>query len=196
MISNLNEPDFILLLKSGDTSAYQQLITVYKKTVYNTCLNLLQNSEDAEDICQEVFVTVFQSIHQFKGASKLTTWVYRIAVTKSLDYVRMKKRKKRFGFMRSIFSEESNEPIYDRPNFIHPGVLLENKERTEILFRAIDQLPENQKTAFVLSKLEQLSYVEVAEVMEVTVSSVESLLFRAKQNLKKILGDYYKENEK
>ena len=196
MISNLNEPDFIFLLKSGDTSAYQQLITVYKKTVYNTCLNLLQNTEDAEDICQEVFVTVFQSIHQFKGESKLTTWVYRIAVTKSLDYVRMKKRKKRFGFMRSIFSEESNEPIYDRPSFIHPGVLLENKERTEILFRAIDQLPENQKTAFVLNKLEQLSYVEVAEVMEVTVSSVESLLFRAKQNLKKILGDYYKENEK
>ncbi len=192
----LNEPAFISLLKEGDSKAYQYLIDAYKKTVYNICLNLLQNMEDAEDISQEVFVSVFQSISQFKGDSKLTTWLYRIAVTKSLDFIRMKKRKKRFGFMRSIFGDESNEPIYDQPNFSHPGVLLENKERTEILFMAINKLPEKQKATFILNKLDQLSYLEVAEVMNISVSSVESLLFRAKQNLQKTLSNYYNENER
>ena len=168
------------------------MIDTHKGLVYNAALGILQNSDDAEDIAQEVFIQVFNSVKEFKGDCKLATWLYRISVTKSLDFLRAKKRKKRFGFMQSLFGEESNEPVIEQATFVHPGVQLENKERAGILFNAIAKLPENQKTAFTLNKVEGLSYQEIADVMEVSVSSVESLLFRAKGNLQKYLGDYYK----
>ena len=83
----------------------------------------------------------------------------------------------------------------DKQYFQHPGVELENKEKAAILFKAIDSLPENQKKAFILHKTENLSYEEISEVLKTTISSVESLMFRAKQNLQKILGDYYEKNK-
>ena len=167
----------------------------HQRLVYNTSLGILQNTADAEDLSQEVFVQVFHSIKDFKGDCKLSTWLYRITVTKSLDFLRAKKRKKRFAFIQSLFGDESNEPLVEQITFVHPGVQLENKERAGILFKAIDKLPENQKTAFTLNKVEGLSYHEIAEVMQTSVSSVESLLFRAKGNLQKHLGEYYKNKD-
>jgi RNA polymerase sigma-70 factor (ECF subfamily) len=111
-------------------------------------------------------------------------------VTKSLDHERKKKRKKRFAFVRSIFGEE-NEVVVNPPDFNHPGVTLDNKESAAVLFKAISELPENQRIAFTLNKVEGLSYQEVSEVMDTTVSSVESLMHRAKNNLRKKLEDYY-----
>lgn len=191
----MEEQELIIALQSRQETAYVLLVNQLGGKVYHTCLGLLQNEEDAEDITQEVFVSVYQSIKQFKADSKLSTWIYRIAVTKSLEYLRSKNRKKRFAFVQSLFSTD-NELKTDVGHFHHPGVQLENKERAAILFSAIDKLSENQKTAFVLHKLEHLSYIEIAEVMNSSVSSVESLLFRAKQNLQSLLGDYYEKNEK
>jgi RNA polymerase sigma-70 factor (ECF subfamily) len=195
-MQDINEPNFIKQIQAGDEDAFRRLLEVYGKTVYNTCLNFLQSAPDAEDITQEVFLSVHLSIQNFKNDSKLTTWIYRIAVTKSLDAIRMKNRKKRFGLMRAMFKDLNNEPIFDKPNFDHPGILLENKERASILFKAIDKLPENQRAAFLLNKIEQLSYNEVATILQISISAVESLLFRAKQNLHKILANYYEQNEK
>ncbi len=192
----MNEENLISLLKRQDQTAFKELVQQFSRRVYNTSLGILQNEEDAEDISQEVFIEVFQSIHQFKGESKLSTWIYRIAVTKSIEFIRRKNRKKRFAFVQSLFGMESELPSKDHVHFYHPGVQLENKERAAVLFRAIDQLPENQKTAFTLHKLENLSYAEITEVMHVSLSSVESLMFRAKKNLQKLLSDYYEENEK
>ncbi len=192
----LNEDEIVRALKAGNSSAYEMLVKTFQKKVYNTCLGLLQNEEDAEDICQEVFIAVFQSINQFKGEAKLSTWIYRITVTRSLEFLRMKKRKKRFAILQAIFTNEQGETKIQATNFVHPGVQLENKERAAILFKTIDKLPENQKTAFILHKVEDLSYTEIAAVMKLSLSSVESLMFRAKQNLQKLLGDYYEKNEK
>ena len=192
----MKENQLISELKNGNQPAFKMLIELYGDKIFNTCLNLLQSNEDAEDVTQEVFVSIFQSIHQFKEESKLSTWIYRIAVTKSLEYLRMKKRKKRFAFFQIISNNKYGETKMDLGHFDHPGVALENKERSLILFKAIDKLPENQKSAFVLHKLEDLSYQEIAEILNTSLSSVESLLFRAKQNLKKILHDYYEKNEK
>ena len=127
---------------------------------------------------------VFISISNFKGQSKLSTWIYRIALNRTLNHQRFKKAKKRIHTVLSLFHLSPKEDISD---FIHPGILLENKELSESLYRAIDQLPDKQKMAFILRHLEDLSYAEIAETMQTTLSSVESLLFRAKQNLQKIL---------
>ena len=178
-------------LKKGDEAAFRTIVETWQNMVYNTALGIVQNAEDAEDIAQEVFVQVYQSISSFKGESKFSTWLYRITVTKSLDHERKKKRKKRFAFVRSIFGEQ-NEVIVNPPDFHHPGVALDNKEDAAVLFKAISDLPENQRLAFTLNKVEGLSYQEVSDVMKTTVSSVESLMHRAKNNLKKNLEDYYK----
>ena len=192
----MGEEQLIKGLRVGDASAYKELVSLFSNKVFNTSVSILQNNEDAEDITQEVFIEVFKSIHNFKGEAKLSTWIYRITVIKAFEFLRKKKRKKRFAIVQSLFGLESVLPETDTPHFYHPGVQLENKERSAILFKAIDRLAENQKTAFVLHKIEGLSYAEVAEVMKTTVPSIESLLFRAKQNLQKLLADYYNKNEK
>ena len=107
-----------------------------------------------------------------------------------MDHIRKKKRKKRFAFVQSLFGVD-NEVLHDPPDFHHPGISLDNKERAAVLFTAIDKLPESQKIAFNLHKIEALSYQEVSVVMKLSLSSVESLLHRAKNNLKRNLEDYY-----
>ena len=168
----MNEQLLIQQLQQGVEQAFAQVVDAYQHLVYNTVLGLLQSKEEAEDVSQEVFIQMYQSIGQFKGESKLSTWLYRIAVTKSLDWQRRKNR---------------NDP----PEFNHPGVAMESKEKAAFLFKAIKSLPDNQKVAFTLNKIEGLSYQEVADVMQVTEASVEAFLHRAKQNLRKELGDYY-----
>ncbi len=180
-------------LKRGDPKALESLFSIYKDKVFNTSLSYLQNTQDAEELTQDVFIEVFNSAGKFKGESALATWIYRITVNKSLDKIKYQKRRKRFAVITSIFSPDSAELAIDTPDFIHPGIEIELKERSQLLFKALNELPENQKTAFILSKIELLSQKEISEIMKITVSSVESLIFRAKQNLKNTLSKNYDE---
>ena len=187
----MNEQELIALLKERDESAFKQLVLTWQDMVYNTVLGIVQHEEDAEDVSQEVFVQVFQSISSFKSESKLSTWIYRIATTKALDHLRKKKRKKRFAFVQSLFGMQEQEKELPA-TFNHPGIILDNKEKAAVLFKALEKLPEKQKVAFTLHKVEGLSYQEVGEVMQTTLPAVESLIHRAKGNLKKQLTDYYR----
>jgi RNA polymerase sigma-70 factor (ECF subfamily) len=163
---------------------FEEIYHQHKRQIYNLVLNYLQNTEDAEEITQDVFVTVHQQLHSFNEQSSITTWIYRIAINKCLDCIKSKKAKKRFGFLTSIFGDNDGELKHDRPNFNHPGILMEQKEEMEILFSHINALPENQKTALILHKIDGMSQTEVAEIMQTSAKSVESLVQRAKTNLK------------
>ncbi|WP_420602581.1 RNA polymerase sigma factor [Flagellimonas sp.] len=189
----MEDKQFLADLKDHKQSAYSRLLDEYQSKVFNTCISFVPNKEDAEDIAQEVFVEVYNSIKKFKGNSKLSTWIYKVSVNKSLEFIRKKSAKKRFGFMQSI---TGGDIPMDRSSYFtefnHPGIQLENKEKSETLFNAINRLPEAQKVVFTLHKIDGLSYKEVSEITEKSVSSIESLLFRAKKNLKKILTVYYK----
>ena len=182
----MNEQELIQRLRNGDEQAFKYLVDNFQDRVFNTVIGIVQNEQDAEDVAQEVFIQVYRAIHSFKGESQLSTWIYRIATTRSLDLLRSRKSKKRFAFVQSIFGK-NDELAHDPPDFYHPGVALEKKEDSRILAKAISRLPENQRVAFTLNKLEDLSYHEVSEIMKTTVSAVESLLHRAKQNLRKEL---------
>ena len=186
----------ISLLANGDEKAFATLYDLYKDKVFNTVLSYVQNREEAEEVTQDVFIEVYRSCTNFKGESSENTWIYRIAINKSLDHLRHRGRKKRFAFIRSIFNAESGDLQFDVPHFEHPGIILENKDKAAILFRVIDALPENQKTAYILSFIEDLPGKEVAEVMKLTPKAVESLLQRAKANLRKELEKYYPERRK
>lgn len=177
-------------LRNGDERAFETLVKAHQVRVYNVCLSLLKNEEDAEDIAQEVFVEVLRKIRTFRGDSKLSTWLYRISINKSLEELRRRSRKRRWAQITSLWGE-SGEDLNVAKDFEHPGVILEHKEKAKILFDCIDALPANQQVAFTLHKVEGLPYGEVAVVMQLTISAVESLLFRARKNLKKSLAGYY-----
>lgn len=179
-------------LKQGDQSGFSAVMDLYQDMVYNTAVSIVQNEDDADDITQEVFVQVYLSINSFKGESKLSTWLYRITVSKALDHEKKKKRKKRFGFVQSLFGDQDKEQIHP-VEFNHPGVQLEKKERAGELFKALKQLPDKQRIAFTLHKIEGRSHQEIAEIMNTTLYAVESLMGRAKTNLKKVLYNYYQE---
>jgi RNA polymerase sigma-70 factor (ECF subfamily) len=187
---------FVSKLKNGDEAAFREAVQLYRNKVYNTALGILQHQEDAEDITQEVFIELFRSVSGFRGEASLSTWIYRLAVQKSLEHYRNSKRKKRSGLIQRLFGQSSQVEIPATDIFYHPGISLENRERSAILFRAIDCLPENQKIAFVLHKVEGLSQTEISQVMNTTISAVESLIFRAKQSLRELLSDYYEKNER
>ncbi|MEP1489628.1 MAG: RNA polymerase sigma factor [Algibacter sp.] len=192
----MTENEFIEGLKKQHANAYGKLLDDFEQKVFATCISFVPNKEDAEDIAQEVFVEVFKSINKFKGNSKLSTWIYRIATNKCLEFIRKKNTKKRFAFMQSI---TGNAIPLDKTNYFtemnHPGILLENKEKSETLFRAINGLPDAQKVVFTLSKVDGKSYQEICDITEKSLSSVESLMFRAKKNLQGLLENFYKNDK-
>jgi RNA polymerase sigma-70 factor (ECF subfamily) len=182
-------------LRQGDERAFQLLLNTFSEKIYNLSFSILQNQEDAEDVTQEIFIAVYLSISQFKGDSKLSTWIYRITVNKCQELIRKRSRKKRFGFTTSLEKLEFEKQHAENLTFMHPGIELEKKERSALVFSAINRLPENQKIAFTMHKIEGVSYEETAQIMNISLSSVESLMFRAKKNLKQLLGNYYEKND-
>jgi RNA polymerase sigma-70 factor (ECF subfamily) len=139
-----------------------------------------------------VFIEVYRSLQNFSGNSTLSTWIYRITVNKCLDFLRKKQSRKRFGIFSGLFGNEG-EQLHDKQHFDHPGVLLENKEKSMMLFGAIEQLPENQKTAFILFHLEDLPQKEIAVIMNTSPKAVESLIQRAKAGLREKLEKFYRQ---
>lgn len=153
--------------------------------VYNLSLHFVQNILDAEEITQDVFISVYQSLSQFRKESEISTWIYRITINKCKDHIKAKNRKKRFAQITSLFFKETLNIVHDVPEFNHPGVLLEYTEELEQIFAHINSLPGNQKTAIILQKLEHKSQAEIAEILDINIKAVESLIHRAKENLSK-----------
>lgn len=189
----MSDTEIINQLRQGNEAAFRKLVGNYQKLVVNTCFGMVHNIEDAEDIAQDVFVEVYRNIQHFRSDAKLSTWLYRIAVNRSLNHIRDNKKHK---WLQSFENEgeAKNSQFFqvESSNADQPGYDMENKQRAAILYDAINSLPENQKVAFTLNKYEDLSYQEIADVMEISISSVESLLFRAKKNLQKKLYKCYK----
>ncbi len=185
----MHEQELIRALKEGSAAAFGGLVQLYKDKIYNTALGFVQQAADAEEITQNVFVKVYERIDSFNSEAALSTWLYRITVTQSLDYLRARKRRKRFGFVTALLGADKSLKLPE--DFNHPGVVAENKERAAILFKAVAGLPPNQKTAYLLQKLEGLPVAQIAAIMKMSAPAVESLLSRAKANLKKSLTTYY-----
>lgn len=184
--------ELLALMARGSEAALAELYAVFKNRVYNTALSFLQDTADAEEVTQDVFVKIYHGAARFEGKSSVSTWVYRITVNQSLSRLSYRNRQKRFGWIVRFAQEEHpQQPNIDIPHFDHPGVLLEQKENARMLFKAIESLPEQQKTAFILSFIEELPRQEVATVMDLSLKAVESLLQRAKVNLRKKLDDFY-----
>jgi RNA polymerase sigma-70 factor, ECF subfamily len=189
----MSESEIIQKLQQGDEQAFRVLVDTYRKLVVNTCFAILHHLEDAEDVAQDVFIEVFRSVQKFRADSKISTWLYRIAVNRSLNFMRDHKYKKRIQSLDEPKHNE-NSQIYNlrAGGSDQPGYIIEDRQRAALLHAAIDSLADNQKVAFTLNKYEDLSYQEISEIMDLSLSSVESLIHRAKKNLQKKLYDCYK----
>ena len=168
------------------SETFYDFVQKYQSMIYNVCLRLIGNRQDAEDIAQDVFVKAFEYFESYKGDAHISTWLYRIAVNLSLNFI---KRRKRIRWLTLDFTaspgetESFPEPHADE----QPETDFEQKEINRVIQRAIHQLPEKQKTAFVLHKLEGLSHQKISEILNIPVTSVESRIHRAKQTLQKAL---------
>lgn len=181
------------IISDQSQDAFKELVVKYQNMVINTCYGFVHNYDDAQDIAQEVFVEVHRSIKKFRQESKFSTWLYRISANKSINYIRDHKKNKWLFNLDLLFEKDDENP--ERIGLEEsPQEILEKDEKSDILYKAIDSLPENQKMAFTLYKYDDLSYKEIGEVMDLSLSSVESLMFRAKKNLQKKLISIYKKN--
>lgn len=181
-----------------DQGAFKELVEKHQQLVIRICYSLVHELEDARDLAQEVFIEVMKSASSFRGSAKLSSWIYRIAVNKSLNYLKKSRRRESTAFF--SFREKNREEKGDEgpvSNSSDRGdMMMEEKELKRALHLAISKLPENQKIAFTLHKYEELPYKEIAEVMHVSLASVESLIHRAKMNMQKRLSYYYESNLK
>jgi len=192
----MNDQELIEGIQRHDRNAFQYLVTTYQKKVIKTACYFVEELTEAEDLSQEIFMEVIDSIGKFKAQSSLSTWIYRITVNKSLNAVKKKKRAAIFSRLESLFlpgNGYSDNPI--KEPFME-NTALEEEEKRKLLYGAIRNLPANQRIAFTFHKFDDLPYKEIAEIMQLSLSSVESLIHRAKLNLQKQLVTHFSEYAK
>jgi RNA polymerase sigma-70 factor, ECF subfamily len=192
----MTEHELVEGLINQNKSAIQYLVDNHQKNVLKTAYYFVGNMEDAEDLSQEIFLEIFRSIGRFRKSSSLSTWIYRITVNKSLDHLRKEKRRKLFHQMTTFSIPAKNTLNRSVSEPVSKDTVNDDRERRKILDQAVNSLPENQKIAFVLNKYDELSYKDIAGIMNVSLSSVESLIHRAKINLQRKLIHHFSEYAK
>jgi RNA polymerase sigma factor (sigma-70 family) len=187
--------NLLISLSKGDKNAFSALYHSFKSRVYRIVFAYLNNAEDTEEVVQDVFLKLYQSAHHFHAQCSASTWIYRIAVNKSLDKLRFNRAKMRFAFITSLF-DMSNGELMEIEDPSHHGIDAEKRENLKILLKALEKVPIQQRTALVLTQIEELSGKETAIIMNVTAKAVEGLIQRGKANLKKVLEKIYDDQRK
>lgn len=178
------------IVNNNSQRAFEALVNRYQQKVINICLGFTSSIDEAKDISQEVFIEVYLSLPKFRQESAFSTWLYRIAVNKSINATRQSKK----NILVRLFTKDNanaNELFITADEASIPDTKLTKREDYAALKNAIRSLPQNQHVAFTLNKYQELSYKEIAEVMEISLSAVESLIFRAKTNLQKKLAEHF-----
>ena len=183
------DADLVAQLQLGSEVAFRTLVARYQDRIYRTVLSLLRSPEEAEDVAQEVFVEVYQTIGRFRGDAALSTWLYRLATSRALKNRQKARAKKRFAYFTSLLGFD-NAVLHEVPDHAHPLALLEGQQQLRILLDRVARLPNQQQVAFTLRHEQELSYEEIADILNTTVPAVESLLFRARQTLRKYLQSH------
>ena len=189
----MDEQELIFQAKSGDTDAFEQLISPYMTKVYNIALGILGSVADADDAAQDAFIKAYRYIRGFEGNSSFYTWLYKIVYNCCLDAVRKKKRRP-FGFLsgNKVTDKDGNETekeIIDTSPL--PEEIFIRRETQEQIRLAISRLDENYSSIIILRDIEGLSYDDISKILGISLGTVKSRLSRARENLKnKIISDF------
>jgi RNA polymerase sigma-70 factor (ECF subfamily) len=177
----------MVLVASGDTVAFEALIERHQTLVAGTVARMLGSNSDVEDIAQQVFIRVWKSASRYVARAKFTTWLLKI--TRNLVFNEMRRAKRHPHVPVQIDPEAEELPLRDEMTATPDATLLQEELQSKI-DSAIAQLPDTQRMALVLRRYQELSYEEIAEVLELSVPAVKSLLFRARAELRERLQDY------
>lgn len=194
----VNKPDpaiemaLVKRAREGDLQAYDELVQRYQERIYATIYHMTSNHEDANDLAQETFIKAFQALRSFKGGSSFYTWIYRIAVNKTINFLKQRRHKGHMSLNELDFNAE-NDPdlvalISDKTPQRDAGL----NELKEKLNEAMQRLSEPHRLVVTLHDVQGLAHEDIAEIMECNIGTVRSRLFYARQQLQGFLADYLK----
>lgn len=176
----MNDNKIIEQFKNGDTSVFAEIVLKYQDKIYNLCRYMLEAPQDAEDAAQDTFIKAYQGLRNYSPTASFYTWLYRIAVNTCLDH------KRKFSLLSYLFSADNENHIDSFPSQApSPESAYATKQSMQALQSALNHLSEKLRVVIVLSELEGLSYEEIAEVLDVSVGTVKSRIFRARDELRK-----------
>lgn len=181
----MKDSELLEAIASQDSKAFRQLVDRHQNQVMGLAYKFTRNSQDAEDIAQEVFLNIWKKAKKYRGESQVSTWIYRITVNTSLNYLRKHKRDK------DAVSDEHLDGVADSAAS-QPDKTFEAEANKKMFYEALERLPEKLRVPFVLNKIEGLSYKQVADTLKISLANVESRIFRAKKNLQNILAELLK----
>jgi RNA polymerase sigma-70 factor (ECF subfamily) len=192
MDKEIPSEDLMARIAKGDADAFELLVNRHQTSALNLIYRFVGDRTQAKDLAQEVFIRVWQAAKTYKPEAKFTTWLYRITANLCLNELKSSRRKKWLQFLRSDSDHEAQieEDFPDRSP--SPEDVLLAKEQSHQITKALQSLPDNQRMALVLKRYDDLSYQEIAKILNCSVSAVESLIVRAKRNLQKKLAPYEK----
>lgn len=177
--------------QSGDEKAFEELVRRYQESTLNACFRFLRNSEDAKDAAQEIFIQVYRALPRLKPQAKFSTLLYRMIINHCLNVQRSRRRKR---WLSLFSSQDANLTARIADPDGDPDARLEALEKQRNVQRALEALKEDLRNVVVLHRYQGLSYAEIADVLQVSVATVESRLFRAKKQLVKLLASIREED--
>lgn len=174
---------------AGDDTAYRGLVEKYQERLYTMAYGVLRNREDARDVTQDAFIKAYRNLANFRKESSFYTWLYRIGMNLSIDMTRKRKRREASGLREDVATRNEEGAVHEMHHQDNPRRVIERRQLYAQIMDAMDQLPEDQKQVVLLRELEQMSYREIAEVMDVAEGTVMSRLYYARKKLQQLLAD-------
>ena len=188
----VEEMDLVRRARRGDLDAYDDLVRRYQERIYATVYHMTANHEDANDLAQEAFIKAFHALKTFKGGSSFYTWVYRIAVNKTINFLKQRKNKTQMSLDDLDFNAEHDPDLVALISEKTPRREVGLAELQEKLNAAMQRLSEPHRLVVTLHDVQGLPHEEVAKIMDCNVGTVRSRLFYARQQLQAYLSDYLK----
>jgi RNA polymerase sigma-70 factor (ECF subfamily) len=186
------EMDLVRRAQRGDLKAYDELVQRYQERIYATVYHMTSNHEDANDLAQDSFIKAYQALKSFKGGSSFYTWLYRIAVNKTINFLKQRKNRNHMSLNDLDFNTENNPDLVALISENTPRRDAGLKELQEKLNAALLKLSEPHRLVVVLHDVQGQSHEEIAEIMDCNIGTVRSRLFYARQQLQSLLTDYLK----
>jgi RNA polymerase sigma-70 factor (ECF subfamily) len=188
----VEEQELVKRARQGDLSAYDDLVRRYQERIYATLYHMTSNHEDANDLAQEAFIKAFQALKTFKGGSSFYTWVYRIAVNKTINFLKQRKNRSQMSLNDLDFNAEHDPDLVALVSEKTPRREAGLAELQEKLNEAMQTLSEAHRLVVTLHDVQGLSHEEIAKIMDCNIGTVRSRLFYARQQLQGQLVDYLK----
>ena len=186
-----NEELLIRKAQRGNLNAFESLVSLYDARVMGLIYNMLNNTEDARDIYQDVFLKVYKSIHKFRFQSEFYTWLYRIVVNTCINFRKRRSKRMNESIDNFIETTDNNWKLVSSGDIPNPEQNLLNKELDTKIQKSIELLSNKQKTVFILRHYQGHKLSEIAEIMNCSEGTVKNYMFRAVQKMKRLLHDYY-----